>query len=1435
MTLPIQTSISPCLEGIFSSATKIVNKPQKFLLLAIKTYLPVMAVLSHVLCPHGPRLPANNTSPMSHIAELGNDISCHIIEQTIRQCHSMITDFRKALDLEKLDDQIIWIHLSTRTDPRETSHFPTEPKVYGRDQQRDMIIRKFTSEEYSGKNLSVLVIVGHRGVGKTTLAKVVYNHRSVKQHFDRRLWLHVSVYFDEVRLIRDLLEALCEKRYEDVNLKELQSILGHTWKSNRVLLVLDDVWEDGRRDKWDELLTPLRTNDAKGNTILVTTRKSSVVTMTNATEQVNIGGLHDAAFWGLFKECAFGDAEHKGHRKLKDIGKKIAVKLNGFPLAAKCVGKLLKWKLHDEHWTRILENSEWKDQQGDDDIMPALKISYNYLPRHLQRCFSYCAIFPKNHRYDEERLVNIWIAQGFILSTDQCTRAEEIGNKNLSDLIERGFFLDDTSRPSLLMHDLIHDLAQIVSSYESFTIEEFKPAADLRLIRHVSVITELAYYGQQDGSISSNECFMHDFARTFCTLPKTNLSTMMLFGAHDLTFASTFQQALGNIKAIRVLKMEMVYPDLNILISNISAFTNLRYLELGFFYRGLKLEIPEAICKLYLLQVLDIKHSNRETSVSKGLNKLVNLRRFIAREELHAKIASVGKLIFLHELAAFDVRKESDFGIAQLGELHQLRRSINIYNLQNFQSQEEATKAKLHAKIHLTGLRLSWKCDSTTKQSSSLNILEGLEPHISIEKLQISGYNGSAPSWLTSNFYLSSLQSPRLENCLRWYTLPSAQLSPLLQELHLIDMPRIAEVPLGRLKVLELRNMPMLSRFIELERHKSNENLEVMEVKECHNLRVLPFQLCSLSRLPENTFTRLQRVEICNCPGCTGLPPFPLADTSTDIKISNAGSNYMPFHLTLHGSRLCQEIEGNDKVQVIDKKVIRFSKLKDLQELEIRNYPFANYFTWEALQQMALLKKFIMHRFTSLFSNSQQLFLPESLMEIEFGNCEITGKQLSHLMLNLPRLKAVKVRNCKQVTCFAVGMFVDESILMKQGWWIIPPSCMENLEKLELSHLNMGVASNMGLGMFNCLTEFYLHDCPVILSSTTQNCLIIFSSMISEAAFKVPKYSLLPTSLLKIDISYLVDRVLQLSELLFLVDLHIGKSPQLTCLDLHSCTALQNLHTEYCDMLQSIQDLDSLAFLKELEIYMCSRLTSVQVKSCTSLQRLSIQSCGALSKLDGSDSLTFLKEVSICVNSSLESVELCCCRELERLYIRECPALLSWQGFESFTGLKHLHVSKCPGFVSCWESAAKHFDIEANKNFSIPVRHLEIDDNNVLSMPILCQFTSLETLIISGINTRSDNVNILSDSQEAALLLLTSLKELVFFHFEHVHSLPSSIHRLQTLQRLKIMNCPAIVALPDGGLPLSLVEMDLQRCSIELKELCRSVSEMQKFRLYIKY
>ncbi|KAJ1275987.1 hypothetical protein BS78_05G179500 [Paspalum vaginatum] len=488
----------------------------------------------------------SNTCLLPHPEGAEEDIS-RAIEDHVVECNRIVSNVRDFLKLEELDDKRLQIYQQSTswTDPRETSSFPTQHKVHGRDQDRNCIISKLTSEESAAQNLSVLAIVGNGGVGKTTLAAVVYNDPVVRGHFDKALWLHVSVYFNESKITRELLQLLRGDRHEDISdMKELQSILGHELKSKRVLLVLDDMWEDNKKENWDMLLTPLSTNDAKGNMVIITTRKSSVARMTGAAHNFILNGLKGEEFWPLFKECAFGDENHQGHWKLQEIGRNIAAKLKGYPLAAKSVGKLLSRKLDDEHWTRILDNSEWKDQKGDDDIIPALKISYKYLPRHLQKCFSYCSIFPKNQRYHVQWLVNIWIAQGFVPFVDQYTQAEETGRRYLAELIDWGFFLSEPPRPSLLMHDLVHDLAQMVSSHESFTIEDSKLPGDFKLVRHVTVITESAYYGQFDGTVLPNEYFMQEFAETFCTLPKKDLRTLMLFGAHDSSFASTAMERL---------------------------------------------------------------------------------------------------------------------------------------------------------------------------------------------------------------------------------------------------------------------------------------------------------------------------------------------------------------------------------------------------------------------------------------------------------------------------------------------------------------------------------------------------------------------------------------------------------------------------------------------------------------------------------------------------------------------------------------------------------------------------------------------------------------------------------------------------------------------------------------------------------------------------
>jgi len=77
------------------------------------------------------------------------------------------------------------------------------------------------------------------------------------------------------------------------------------------------------------------------------------------------------------------------------LGKKIMEKLKGFPLAAKLVGRLLRSKLTLDHWVSVLESREWEQTSSDNDIMPALKLSYEYLPFHLQQCFHILLCFLK--------------------------------------------------------------------------------------------------------------------------------------------------------------------------------------------------------------------------------------------------------------------------------------------------------------------------------------------------------------------------------------------------------------------------------------------------------------------------------------------------------------------------------------------------------------------------------------------------------------------------------------------------------------------------------------------------------------------------------------------------------------------------------------------------------------------------------------------------------------------------------------------------------------------------------------------------------------------------------------------------------------------------------------------------------------------------------
>ncbi|KAL6841060.1 hypothetical protein ACP4OV_029029 [Aristida adscensionis] len=1345
------------------------------------------------LSNEGPSAPALQIVP-------NKDISREISEH-VEECCRIAKYVRNALELENLDCHIAQRNPTTRTDPRETSPCHTEPKVYGRDQEKDSIIRKLTSMDSNGTNLSVIAIVGHGGFGKTTLAKLVFNDSVVSKHFDILLWVYVSVHFDEVKIMCELLDTLCGDKHENIKEElQLHEKLEHMLKLKRVLLVMDDMWEDDKKGKWIELLNPLLANDVNGNRVLVTTRKPSVATMVEASDCIKLQGLSKDNFWRLFKECAFGDENGKADRRLEKIGQQIVEKLKGNPLAAKTLGKVLRRRFEVGYWRRILDNSEWKHNNDDEnDIMPALMISYKYLPFHLQRCFSYCAVFPKYHRYDKDRLVHMWIAQDLIYSPDMHSRRlEDIGTDYFNDLVDNGFLETELFSSLLVMHDLIHDLAQKVSSDESFILESNEPGDVPQLVRHVSVITERQYKTEINGTVHPNDLFLREFCNSFRKLQRRRLSTLMLFGPHDLDFAETFRQELNEVRSVRVLKLEMVIFELDALIGNISAFINLRYLELGCFYEGPRLELPEAICWLYHLEVLDIKKNwGVSTVLPRGMCKLVNLRHFIAKKELHAKLPSIGKMVALQELEAFDVRESREFSLSQLKGLNQLRGSLSISSLYRVQ-REEASEARLCDKVKLTSLELSWYTLSGSRiRPRTCPILEDLIPPSGLKNLQITAYRHALPSWLSSNVHLTSLRSIHLVNCLFWKAIPHPQQLPVLQEMHLINLPGVIEIEIGPVKILELRRLQNLRECTFFEKEQSYANLEILEVEGCPKLNDFLSQIFNAHK-----FLGLHRLQIKNDYILNTIPLLELIiiDSLADIDLRCEQSDFGGFRLKPPriSNEISVQIEGDKTIQKLDERLFTLNKLSNLQELEILGYRTVRRQerSWDGFQQLRSLKKFRMIKCTVIFATDLELFLPPSIQELEFSWCNITGVQLSQLLLNLSLLKNLKIDSCEGVKSLPIGLFTDEQNQMAEDSWRIPASCLKTMKSLQISFTRltedpssmMLFSSKRGLGGFACLEKIVI-----------ENWLPLLSRMVSGAASHIS-----PSFLVKLSITGVQDSTLNLSLVSSIVDLRVSECPSLSCLNLNSCTALDKICVRDCPSLQSVESLESCRALRDLTVVNCELLQRLRA-SLSSLKTLTVEECKSLASLD--------------LNS---------CTKLQKLCIVDCPALESCEGLKFLISLENLQVKRSPGFTRSWASAAEEFSSE--HSFSLPLQKLDTDDIGALCLPICSMLTSLKELFIyGGGDAEPGNVDILTKG----LLHLTSLRLLALADFEHLQSLPAELRSLKSLKRLHIGKCSCITSLPVGGLPDSLTDLEAYGCSEELNEACREMLRVRKLNLSI--
>ncbi|KAJ0715549.1 putative P-loop containing nucleoside triphosphate hydrolase [Helianthus annuus] len=287
----------------------------------------------------------------------------------------------------------------------EETSLVEESKIIGRQGDKEALLGKLLGSESSSsqtQNLNVLSIVGLGGIGKTTLAQLLYNDKKVKDHFELMSWVCVSDEFDVFNISKAIFKDAGgdDRKFETLN--QLQVALKEKFSNKRFLLVLDDVWNENYNE-WELLQRPF-TVGASGSKILVTTRKTKVASVMDSVNAYLLELLSYEEALSLFALHALGKQNFDVNQTLKLHGGDIVKKCGRLPLALKTLGRVSRTKYDHEEWEELLNSEIWHSHES--EILPALRLSYYDLPPHLKQIFAYCCLFPKDFLFDKDPLVD---------------------------------------------------------------------------------------------------------------------------------------------------------------------------------------------------------------------------------------------------------------------------------------------------------------------------------------------------------------------------------------------------------------------------------------------------------------------------------------------------------------------------------------------------------------------------------------------------------------------------------------------------------------------------------------------------------------------------------------------------------------------------------------------------------------------------------------------------------------------------------------------------------------------------------------------------------------------------------------------------------------------------------------------------------------------
>ncbi|KAH6812814.1 hypothetical protein C2S51_021832 [Perilla frutescens var. frutescens] len=717
-------------------------------------------------------------------------------------------------------------------------------------------LKRLVSLVVDDKDHQVISVWGMGGIGKTTIAKKVYNQMKEVRNssFDCFVWVCISQQCQIRTVLEDILKQLSqqdEENVSDLSDVQLNNRLFEIQTNKRCLIVVDDLWQISH---WNELkhAFPLHNLQSK---ILVTTRKQKV---SEIGFSLQLGLLNMDEGLELLQKKAFPHGHIPADFQLGEIGKEMVKKCGYLPLAISLIGGVLSKKKSIAELMSVKDNVSASLYRGDGNIEgenemhTVLNLSYEDLPYYVKPCFLYLGIFKEDENIDVNDLYKRWIAQGMI--SDEMIRGEEtlvdIAELYLGELASRCVVqVEDTSSvcPKCKVHDVVREYCLSTGKKEEFGVQVLE-------YRHGNFGSLLPVASQ---SINKTRHLAIHFPAEVIR-PK---------GGGDLTISNC--ERLRSLEIFNNESIVNLIPFPRESITDFEKFKVLKELLIeNFSFEGRKL--PRGITKLVHLRYFGLRSCKHLDKLPSSMCNLVYLDTLDLCDSMNLRVPNIFKKMrrfkhlilpwYIDEETIGDYRLRLDEGVDELEALesfdcrvHELKSPVRMKNLRRFVGTIHDNKS---LSVIVNAIREHWN----KLQSCSLDIREGCELRSSsdevlrLEECEIEDPMPMSMGILGNLHCLTKLNIMRVSYVGEEMTCLTSSF-PRLKYLRLLNLEKLREW------TVEQGAMPLLSE---------------LDIDGCSNLREW--------RVEQGAMPLLSKLEIHNCPHLQKVPD-EVSSISADEKL----------------------------------------------------------------------------------------------------------------------------------------------------------------------------------------------------------------------------------------------------------------------------------------------------------------------------------------------------------------------------------------------------------------------------------------------------------------------------------------------------------------------------------------------------------------------